>query len=70
MAARTGLVWADALIEASLAGEREILVDGGRLQIDFDRDSSKAMTNVYYQALVGASLGQDAAVVKMVTSAT
>jgi hypothetical protein len=70
MCARTGLVWANAMVEPSLASEREILVDGGTLQIDFDRDSSKAMTNVYYQALVGASIGQDGAVVKIVTKGT
>ena len=61
MACKGGLIWADAMIEASLANERELLIDGGRLQIDFDRDSSKAMLNVYYQALVGAAIAQDGA---------
>ncbi len=61
MACKGGLIWADAMIEPSLSNERELLIDGGRLQIDFDRDSSKAMLNVYYQALVGSSIAQDGA---------
>ena len=69
MACKGGLIWADAMIEASLANERELLIDGGRLQIDFDRDSSKAMLNVYYQALVGAAIAQDGAGVLIVSDA-
>ena len=69
MACKGGLIWADAMIEPSLANERELLIDGGRLQIDFDRDSSKAMLNVYYQALVGAAIAQDGAGVKIVSDA-
>ena len=69
MATKGGLIWADALIQPSLANEREILIDGGRLQIDFDRDSSKAMLNVYFQALYGASIAQDGAGVTIVSDA-
>lgn len=70
MACKGGLIWADAMIQPSLANEREILVDGGRLQIDFDRDSSKAMLNVYFQALMGSAIAQDGAGVRIVSSAT
>jgi hypothetical protein len=69
MACKGGLIWADALIEPSLANEREIIVDGGKLQIDFDRDSSKAMLNVYYQAIMGAAVAQDGAGVTIVSDA-
>lgn len=71
MACPGGLVWADALIPASGdAANREILVDGGRMQIEFEREGSTALNNVYYQAILGAAIGQDGAGVTVTSGAT
>tara|TARA_R110002020_G_C16281103_1_gene771829 strand:+ start:404 stop:1345 length:942 start_codon:yes stop_codon:yes gene_type:complete len=70
MACPSGLLWADALIPASGdTANREILVDGGRMAIEFERDASKALQNVYYQAILGCSIGQDSAGVTITSDA-
>lgn len=70
MACPGGLVWADALIPSSGdAANREILVDGGRMQIEFEREGSTALNNVYYQAILGSAVGQDGAGVKIYSDA-
>jgi hypothetical protein len=70
MACPSGLLWADALIPASGdTANREILVEGGRMAIEFERDASKALQNVYYQAILGCSIGQDSAGVTITSDA-
>jgi hypothetical protein len=57
-----GVVWAEGIIEPDPDGFMDIL-DGGRLQIEYERDASRMQKAMYYNFLVGTSLGEDARVV-------
>ena len=57
-----GIVWAEGLIEPDPDGFMDIL-DGGRLQIERQRDASRMTKAAYYNFLVGVSLGENARVV-------
>lgn len=51
------IIWADATIPPD-PHAHEIIV-GGKVQVEFERDSSKWMKKITYNALLGASLGID-----------
>jgi hypothetical protein len=57
-----GVAWAEGMIEADPDGFMDIL-DGGRLQIERERDASRMTKAMYYNFLLGVSLGEDARVI-------
>ena len=57
-----GVVWAEGLIEPDPDGFMDVL-DGGRLQIERERDPSRMAKAAYFNFLAGVSLGEDARVV-------
>lgn len=62
MAARGSLAWAAGDLSGLPAGGNvNILLDGGRLQVEFERDAAKSVLNVYYNTLLGASVCQQGA---------
>jgi hypothetical protein len=56
-----GIAWAEGAIEPDPDGFMDVL-DGGRLQIERQRDASRMLKAIYYNFLLGVSLGEDARV--------
>lgn len=53
-----GIAWADAALLPDPHGFIDSL-DGGKLQIEYDRDASRMLKKIYYNFLVGVSKGED-----------
>lgn len=68
MMGATGIAWAKGQIPVN-PHRHEIILGNGDLQIAFDADGSKFQQDMYFNSLLGVSLGVDAAVVTITSDA-
>jgi hypothetical protein len=70
MCGRGALVWASGDLSGVMrGGNPTFMLDEGRLQIEISRDASTAMTEIYYNSLLGASIAQQGAGCRIITGA-